>query len=430
MFKYLSFSFSQTLHCVCRIAEVLIKLQQAGHVKYIGWIIGFSCQTLLVEDLQTQAKKMENELDMWNKEVTLARERFYELNYYTTRQLLVLRSEFGRLKMLGHSFKQHQWGQVIALLESISSAITIISLANVVLEVANSPLEYLEDDDSLDPNIKCVGLEPSSKEASSATPCSTDQLASASVSNTKPVRRLHSLPHVGLSKIDLNDEQRAHFTDITEIFGYSEMTALKAIEAVDGGDWNDIENCLNENAAEWETTFVEAGTSEDESVEMEQDSEVEEDEEMESDYETGSHLLSKGIENTHVCFQYFMIVFFCLGADRAPIQCSGASPSSKTQSKFIVIHRRHIDENDKEVQELLDAGVLGSVEMCIKAIEVHGTASAAINHIMVLEEKKAELEENHDLTYPASQEHLTPVFIPYPSQTEYVIYFLSNFVHV
>ena len=111
------FSLSQTLHCVCRIAEVLLTLQQVGNVKYIGWIMEFYCKTRLVKDLQCEAKEMEDELVRWNNEVTNARMKFYELNYYTTRQLLVLRHELGKVKTTGCDTQSLQ---VMAMLESIS----------------------------------------------------------------------------------------------------------------------------------------------------------------------------------------------------------------------------------------------------------------------------------------------------------------------
>ena len=50
----------------------------------------------------------------------------------------------------------------------------------------------------------------------------------------------------------------------------------------------------------------------------------------------------------------------------------------------MVTYRPQIDETNEEVQKLLDAG-MGSSEECIRAIEMHGTAYVAINHMMEME---------------------------------------------
>ena len=52
----------------------------------------------------------------------------------------------------------------------------------------------------------------------------------------------------------------------------------------------------------------------------------------------------------------------------------------------MVTHRQHIDETNEEVQALLDAGV-GTVEECIRAIEMYETAKIAIHHMDEPEEE-------------------------------------------
>ena len=242
----------QTLYSVCRIAEVLISLQQAGNVRYIGWKMELCCQTVLVEDLQGLAKGMEEELVEWNKEVTLSRKKFYELNNYTMRQLLLLRGELGGLKS-GRAPQSLQWEQVMALLESISSEITPSALANLVQAVDSQPLM----DDSEGEEEAHSLVHPSTPEeldhsVQSVALSSVNQLASGRHPATHTGQ---SVPHPRLSLQDLNDEEAARFTDIIESYGFSEMTALKAIEEVGDGDWNDIEKWLEENAVECEESF-------------------------------------------------------------------------------------------------------------------------------------------------------------------------------
>ena len=94
-------------------------------MKYSGWVLTFHCADDMVDTLQQQAKDMEDELQVWEDQVRQTREQYYELNYYTTLQLLTLRKELGRLKTSGQPRAHTQINpHVLALLESISTEIT------------------------------------------------------------------------------------------------------------------------------------------------------------------------------------------------------------------------------------------------------------------------------------------------------------------
>ena len=89
---------------MCEIAEVLIALQQVGNVKYIGWYITVPCKPELIPDLRKLHDLMKTELEIWMQKVRNARHDHYELNYYTTPQLLTLRRVLGHLKGTKASF--------------------------------------------------------------------------------------------------------------------------------------------------------------------------------------------------------------------------------------------------------------------------------------------------------------------------------------
>ena len=55
----------------------------------------------------------------------------------------------------------------------------------------------------------------------------------------------------------------------------------------------------------------------------------------------------------------------------------------------MVTHRPQIDETNEEVQQLLEAG-MGSIDECIRAIEMYGTAHLATNHMMEIEMEEDE----------------------------------------
>ena len=88
---------------------------------------------MLVSILQDLAKEMEEELGNWKKLVRNKREDFYELNYYTTVQLLTLRKELGRVMQSGK--KDDVSPEVLSLLQSISNGITPRIVSNTVCRV-------------------------------------------------------------------------------------------------------------------------------------------------------------------------------------------------------------------------------------------------------------------------------------------------------
>ena len=93
---------------------MLAELQNEGHVKYISWHQSFPCSGEHVSrKLQHLVEEMKDDLMTWKEEVTNQRQQFYELNYYTTLQLLHLRQELCNMSTSLSS-------TVLALLSSIS----------------------------------------------------------------------------------------------------------------------------------------------------------------------------------------------------------------------------------------------------------------------------------------------------------------------
>ena len=69
-------------------------------MNYICWVLQVpcSCDEGIIGNLRVQALRMEKELVSWNETVRLARNDFYNLNYYTTIQILKLRRELSSEK--------------------------------------------------------------------------------------------------------------------------------------------------------------------------------------------------------------------------------------------------------------------------------------------------------------------------------------------
>ena len=126
----------QIFHSICRVADVLTSLQQYGNDKYIGWARDFSCSSDdLLNKLQVQACEMEKDLAEWKKQLSRMRDKFYELNYFTTPQLLLLREELGQFKNNPDTTKPVKH-EVISLLQSLSQKITSDSVKEYVVTVS------------------------------------------------------------------------------------------------------------------------------------------------------------------------------------------------------------------------------------------------------------------------------------------------------
>ena len=243
-----------------------------GNVKYIGWKVEFYCQQNLVEDLQEIAKQMEEELEKWKEEVRNTRNEFYELNYYTTRQLLVLRSELGKLKEPVPP--PYQRAKVMALLQSISCNITPNGVQRVVaMERKTNDREKPREESTV------ATMETSSSSSYQQPPVPpsstnwTEEMLASVDAQTCHIEEDTSLKGaVGkLSVSDLDTKQMEIFIDITEKCRYPEKFALKAIEENRTGDW------IQDNEAMAEEMLQ--STSDEDSEEEE--SEGEEEEEME-----------------------------------------------------------------------------------------------------------------------------------------------------
>ena len=102
----------QMLHYVSEISETLVLLQRAGHAHYQRWQLSFACAQFQTADLQILSKEMDQELARWREDVKFHRKTFYELNYFTAEQVLLLQRE------LKKSFRVNP--DVLALLHCVS----------------------------------------------------------------------------------------------------------------------------------------------------------------------------------------------------------------------------------------------------------------------------------------------------------------------
>ena len=255
----------QLLHNVTRIAEVFLNLQQAGNVEHSGSILTLPCAQYdgreqsvfnekvgkqLVELLQDRAKDMEEALKDWEAEIQVARSQYYQLNYYTTLQLLTLRREFGRFKA---SYSSCVPSNVLSLLHGVSPQITNSTVRDVVLKVTTKLQPYQLPMDSsmelMDKKIPLGEVIPLAQNIKASPELTADRSVvssdvillgdsiqppvgkvSSARTSSVPKALLKMSHHPSLTVDDLNDEQTQIFTNCVTFLGFSKSHVLRAFQ--------------------------------------------------------------------------------------------------------------------------------------------------------------------------------------------------------
>ena len=250
-----------------------------GNVKYIGWKIEFHCQQNLRKGLQESARKMEEELEKWKEEVKNARNKFQELNYYTTRQLLVLRSELGKLKA-PVPVAYHK-AQVMALLQSISLDVTPTDVERVVATERRKTADRKKPDEGA--TLATVELSSSSSYQQPPASTSEDTLASVDAQTLQDTSVKRAV--VKLSVCDLDPKKLEIFKNITEKHRYPEQFVLRAFEDCDTGDWYEIMAWIKKHKVEMAEMLQSMADSDSEEEASEEEEEEEEEEEKRKEEE-------------------------------------------------------------------------------------------------------------------------------------------------
>lgn len=184
---------------------------------------------------------MEDELKVWKNQVFQAREKFYELNYFTTTQLLSLRQELGALN--ASSSGALVPSNILVLLQSISSEVTSEFVCDVVKGVADNSavLEQSSTHEVLHP-------------VDSATPSAAEDHEK----NEKPT----------ITEEELTDEQKSIMIYVLQRLECSKALVLKAFEENKGKDMNknDFKKWCSDNLHVYDYEDEDGDISEDDSV--------------------------------------------------------------------------------------------------------------------------------------------------------------------
>jgi hypothetical protein len=331
--------FTHTLHNICRIAEVLIALQQVGNVKYMGWILQVPCMgdlNAIISKLQSQAKVMEHELTSWKGEVTQKRGDFYELNYFTTLQLLTLRRELGVIKSQPNSGPADVKPDVLALLESISTQVTAPHVHAIVQNVISDGIRSATSAPSVSAQDGAFVVSPSlsspaalggasSSVANTLTPresslahelfSSADLQTSSGAEDMKVDVAAVELPKI--SEDELSQEQRGMMQDLIKRYSFPPQLILKAFEECEAESTKyDIEKWCHKNidaqsdGENSEEEEEEEREEEEDEVKESDDSSIDSDDEEYTSHRHSTPLSVSGMEG--VCVWFCVCVCTCM----------------------------------------------------------------------------------------------------------------------
>ena len=104
---------------VCRIAELVQRLKEYGHMKYLEWSTCLPCAQLLHDrrKLQQLSEELEKDLYYWIFHIWNCRQKFYELNFYTNDQLITLRKDISSIR---DDITKDANSQLLLLLHSVT----------------------------------------------------------------------------------------------------------------------------------------------------------------------------------------------------------------------------------------------------------------------------------------------------------------------
>ena len=246
---------------MCRIAEALIALQQAGEVEYIGWSIVIPCTENMLAELCQVAEGMEQHLHVWNDQVVDARKHFYELNYFTTVQLLMLRKDMALVKNTDTSCVFGR--STLTLLQSVSAVVDFDTVRNVVRMDCgqHSDIEHVLHEGPIEQHAEPSTFPPQQSMLADLFSTADEHASSSSIAN----------PNVSICEV--SEKQLEVIAHLTERYDFSEKLVRKAL-LLCGEDSYDCMNWCRENDGKY-TFSVDEEDAESEG-EMISDSESEE----------------------------------------------------------------------------------------------------------------------------------------------------------
>ena len=232
------------------MADALISLQRKGNIKYLDWKMEVDCKQDKVEALAIQARLMEDELQTWKTEVKRARSTYYELNYFTTPQLIILRKDLGGLKTEYYAKDPSINPTVLALLHGVSADVTGATVLKAVRDAAIIS-QQIQQPSSESIQRQLHEHSQNNGDISDKHHAARRKTTTMSTSQKKENVSMHK--ECSLKADKLNQEQEEILIYIVDRFGFPQQLVLKAFDECKGDvDKYDIQNWCIENAEKYD----------------------------------------------------------------------------------------------------------------------------------------------------------------------------------
>ncbi len=229
------------MHSATRIAELYLDLQKAGEVTYTDVSLTFRCAVFTANQLgdddvqfnETKAKvkvitlqdyirALDRQLIAWKQSVDNARGKYYELNYFTTIQLLQLRKELGMLTQPNatHIVKPN----MLMLLKSISPQVdSRVVVGSMLVATQPEPMDYEGEVEAI--TTATAIATTTDVEVMESSLDFEKQDPQQSISSPSATLGLPSLMYE-----DLTEHQQEAYAHCVDFFGYSKRHVLRAFK--------------------------------------------------------------------------------------------------------------------------------------------------------------------------------------------------------
>ena len=358
----------------------------------------------VVQVLKYQASEMEKDLENWKNELSDHKDQFYELNYFTTPQLLSLREELGQFKTSLNSTKPVK-SEAMSLLQCLSREITSNLVKDEVQVVCAIIQEQELTESTFDRQttshssyrqeaIIPVNLTTQNMSHNIFTPVTEinnetlsdnkiSSMTSGVLEHIMETEKVPSGPQSRLNEDDLTDKQKAILANLKESYGYSRKLILLALERCAKSD---IEEAVEAWCNEHEENFNFSDSDVDSDIKTDPYSVPSDDEQLQSED-----------ENEVMAIDESSVIDLIEPLMNIEPQ---VKPHSKSLLPKVTIREQiPIDENHPVVKELMKAGFF--LEECKTAAELYpDNTQKAMEYIMEDSEEFSELfprSTSHDL---------------------------------
>ena len=369
----------------------------------------------VVEVLKCRASEMEKDLEDWKNDLSHYRDQFYELNYFTTPQLLSLREELGQFKTSHNSTKPVK-SDVLSLLQCLSREITS-NLVKEEVQVVSAILQEQElaltdFDKQTISHSSCrqeaiipVNLTTQNMSHNIFTPVteiynetSSDNKISSTtfgvLEDIMDTEKVPSGPQPQLNEDDLTDKQKTTLANLKESCGFSRKLILLGLERCAKPDIEEaIEAWCNEN----QRNFNFSDSDVDSETKTDPYSIPSDDEQLQSEDEKEDVVINLSSEDEKEIMAIDESSIIDLIEPSMKIEPYVKPHPKSLLPKVTIRERAPIDENHPIVKELMETGF--SLEECKTAAELYpDNTQKAMKFIMEDSEEFSEL-------FPRSTSH-------------------------